>query len=371
MLSSAESHNPAPKLVTENLMSAASKPESNVPLESRNGRIRFADTDAFALLDEHVVSLDAPSEPLLTQVKHNASRTVYRGTIAGREVYLKCFHGQSFFHKAAKFLGISRAAREMHFAQYLRSHGVETPQPLAASSGTPEWFATLAVAGAVQGDRWHAEQIAAGPSGRQAIRQAAASLASMTAKMHVAGVIHNDLHCGNILIVQGADGPELVLTDLHRLKKRRWLSRTARAANLAQLLHDRRDMTSRTERLRFLKQYIVAAGAGGTLRGWEFLVRMLGCHYTRRHYARRDRRITRRNRYFTPLSLPGGWKGRVVLASKYSPPASKAAGEVLTAEAWRQALSDPTALLEGERLEVVKDSPSGRVVRRRLIVGGV
>jgi len=350
-------------------MSAASKPEQNTALESRDGRVRFAGPDAFALLEGHVDSLDAPGEPAWTRIKHNASRTVYRGAVSGHSIYLKQFHGRSLAHKVAKFLGVSRAAREMHFAQYLRANGVATPEPLAASSANPEWVATLEVPGAVQGDLWHTEQAAAGESGRRAIRHAASLLAKMVARMHAAGVIHSDLHCGNVLIVEGASGPEPVLTDLHRLKRRKRLSRTARAANLAQLLHDRRDTTSRTERLRFLKDYLAAAGAAGTLRGWEFLIRSLGRRYTRKHYARRDRRIKGSNRYFAHLSLPGGWSGSVALASKYSPPASKAADQALTLDAWREVLSDLDALMSDERAEVVKDSPSGKVVRRMLKVG--
>jgi tRNA A-37 threonylcarbamoyl transferase component Bud32 len=162
-----------------------------------------------------------------------------------------------------------------------------------------------------------------------------------------------------------------VLTDLHRFKQCRKLTRLAKTANLAQLLHDLRDTTTRTQRLRFLKHYLAQSRATGTLRGWEFLIDQMARRHTRKHHAHRDRRVNGKNRYFTNVSLPGGWKGQAVLASKHRPPGSTAAGCVLTSEQWTEILAQGPKLLEGDDVEVVKDSPSGRVVRRRLKVGDI
>ena len=60
-----------------------------------------------------------------------------------------------------------------------------------------------------------------------------------------------------------------------------------------------------------------------------------------------------------------------MLASKHIPPGSTAANQVFTAEQWSEVLSRGPALLEGDGVEVIKDSPSGRVIRRRLKVGDI
>jgi len=359
---------PASK-TTDMPMPAPQEPDNPPP--RLDSRITYAGAEARALLVDQTASLDAPGAPEWTRIKQNASRTVYRGKIARKDIYLKHFHGQSFFHRLAGMLGISGAARELYYAQYLRSAGVETPEPLAASSRQPQWCATLAVENALPGDQWHSQKLADGNAGKQAIASATTALAKLVARMHGAGVIHRDLHLGNVLVVQQDQTARLVLTDLHRLKRRMHLSRLSRTANLAQLLHDRRDTTTRTQRLRFLKHYLAQSGARGTLRGWEFLITQMARRHTRKHHAHRDRRITGKNRYFTDVSLPNRWKGHVVLASKHRPPGSTAADQVLTTEQWTRVLSQGTRLLEGDGVEIIKDSPSGQVVRRRLKIGEI
>jgi len=185
--------------------------------------------------------------------------------------------------------------------------------------------------------------------------------------MHAAGVIHRDLHCGNVL-VSPQTPPRLVLMDLHRMRRRRRLSRRSRAANLAQLLNDRLLWTTRPQRLRFLRHYLRASGAEGSIRGWVSMIEPIARRYRRRLYAQRDRRIFSTNRYFARLR-PAGYRAHVVLASKRDVPGSKATSAVFTPGQWREVLADPEALFSGPDAEVVKDSPSSLVVRRRLRVG--
>jgi hypothetical protein len=141
------------------------------------------------------------------------------------------------------------------------------------------------------------------------------------------------------------------------------------AANLAQLLHDRYNFTTRTERLRFLKRYLASIRADGTLRGWRLLVEEFARRHTASQNAQRDRRIFGTSRYFTPLKLPGGWRGHAVLASKRRAGGSKVAEIEFRSSDWQEALADPEALFAGEGVQVIKDSPSSLVVRRRLTVG--
>lgn len=335
-----------------------------------DGKLEFADEAIRAKLLPHLQDLQSANPDIWTQVKQNASRTVYRGQLAGMDIYLKQFHGRSLTHRLGRMVGASRARYEMRFSQHLRSNGVAAPQALAwGTCGDIHWLATKAVEPSVQGDIWHEQQLTAGRNTSIAVRKATLQLADMIARMHSAGIIHQDLHCGNILVCQKEKSLELVVIDLHRVTRKRSLSRRLRAANLAQLLHDRYDVTTRSQRLRFLKRYLQTAKASGTLRGWEYLISKAALRHRMKQYASRDRRIWKNNRYFAELALPNRWNARVVLASKHCPPGSKAAQAVFTANQWKQVLNDPQALLNGADAEVIKDTRSGQVVRKIITVG--
>ncbi len=343
--------------------------ESSQPLP-KGAKADYTDESARALLAGQIDLLRVPRADAWTLVKQNDSRSVYRGQIDGQELYLKHYHPQSLARRLARAMGFSDARRELTFSRYLSSRGVETtPALVAYCNGTVEFLVSRAVAPAEPADAWHLRQLAAGEDGRKAIQRAIRQLAGMVGRMHAAGVIHRDLHCGNLLVRTDGAAPRLVLTDLHRMTRRRRLGRRVRAANLAQLLHDRFETTTRTERLRFLTHYLRASGADGTLRGWQILVEEFARRHRHRQYAQRDRRILGRNRYFAPLSLSGGWRGHVVLASKRRMAGSQAAEVVFDPSAWKEALKNPDVLFSGEGVEVIKDSPSSLVVRRTLRVG--
>ena len=339
----------------------------------RSGHVVFADDAAAGLLAEHVDRLFDVKGGQWSRVKHNTSRTVYRGRIAGRDIYLKHFHNPSPAHRLMRRLGGSDAMREMKFSRYLAGHGVPTAPALAAACHDGvEWLATQAVAPAQPADTWHDDQLQRGEPGKRLIRSAIVQLARLVGRMHAAGVIHRDLHCGNILVdtAEGAAGRvRLVLTDLHRAHRRGRLSRRAMAANLAQLFHDRYYFTTRTDRLRFLRHYLQTVNAPGSLRGWQLLVEHFARMHTRRQHSQRDRRVYKRTRYFTPLKLPGGWRGYAVLASKRHMAGSRAAECTFSPEDWQEVLADPESLLTAEGAEVLKDSPSGLIVRRALQIG--
>ena len=268
-------------------------------------------------------------------------------------------------------LGRHEAAREIRYSQWLADRGVRVAAVLAAGQVPgAAWMVSRAVEPATPLDAWHNARAEAGAAGNlKAVRAASKALAELVARMHDAGVLHHDLHTGNVLVQgQGAD-VRLTLMDLHRVSRRRRLSRRRRAANLAQLLHDRRHLTTRSQRLGFLQHYLRASRAAGTLRGWQFLIDRYAEAHTRTLYAARDRRVFRRNKYFARLRTPGGWRGHVVLASKRRLRPISAAALTFTVEDWQAALADPAGLFDAADAAAVKDSPSSLVVRRSLSVG--
>ncbi len=331
--------------------------------------IVYGDPDAARALRGQIDHLAAPAEAGWQQVKQNASRTVHRGRSSGLDIYVKHFHSKSWLHRLAGRIGKPDARVEFEALCQLRGQGVPALRPLAACfQGPNQWIATEAVEPSIHLAEWHERQLSAGAGGSRLIRRATRQLGRLIGRMHAAGILHNDLHCGNVLVDQRSDRLVLVLTDMHRTRKRRRLSRRVRAANLAQLLHDRYEFTSRTDRLRFLRAYLDAAPVAGTVRGWQLLAEHFARRHRRRQNRQRDRRVRGNNRYFCRMRI-GPWRGHVVLASKRRPAGSSAAEMTFTAEDWTRALGDVVSLTEGPDVTVVKDTRSGRVVHRTLTVG--
>jgi tRNA A-37 threonylcarbamoyl transferase component Bud32 len=79
----------------------------------------------------------------------------------------------------------------------------------------------------------------------------------MTARLHNAGLLHHDFHPGNILLrLHGARDPELFMIDLDAMRKCRRISWKLARQNLALLDHYFWLRSSRTDRYRFLKEYL-------------------------------------------------------------------------------------------------------------------
>ena len=221
--------------------------EQTEPRSIRNGEIVFADESARALLGGRLDELTRPAESGWVRTKQSASRTVYENQIEGQQIYLKHYHRNWPSRRLRGALGASDAMTEMRFSRYLAENGIQTARVLAAAcTKEAEWLATEAVRPAESADEWHARNLQRGADGRKAIRKAIINLARVIAKMHSIGVLHCDLHAGNIMIRTDAPDPQCVLMDLHRMRKRPWISRRSRAANLAQLLHDRSEWSSRS-----------------------------------------------------------------------------------------------------------------------------
>jgi len=336
----------------------------------KEGKVVFADDDAAGRLAGHVRELTCPDETVWRIVKQNSSRTVYCGRLAGLDVYLKHYHSRSWAHRIRRWLGVSDALREFRFSRYLCDRGVPTPPPLAARCDRKvEWFVTRAVAPATPAEKWHEKQLRAGGEGKRRIQPYLVALGTLIGRMHRAGVVHRDLHCGNVLLRTNGEAPQPVLMDLHRAFRRRRLPRRRKAANLAQLFYDRRNFTTRTERLRFLKHYLAAGEARGTVRGWLFLINLFARRHTRKQYAQRDRRVVGDNRYFATIRRPHGWRGHVVLASKRHLAGSRAAEVVFHKGDWEALLTDIDALFDDPSAKIVKETRFCRIVRRTLPIG--
>ena len=343
--------------------------------DGSTAKVRFADAEARAMLVDHLELLCHPAShegPDVKRVKASATRTVWRCRLNGRGYYLKHYHSPSRLRGLGESLGLRRsaAAREMRHSRIVAGCGVSTPQVAAIGhNGGRAWLVSREVAQATPLDLWHERQSGIGGDNAAGTGRVLIALADLVGRLHAGGVVHRDLHTGNILLSEHEGQIRLFLIDLPRVWYRRRLSRRARTEDLAKLMHDRLHVTTRSQRLAFLKRYLQVTDGPGSVRGWAAMVEHLAQAHKDRLYAARDRRVMRSNKYFTPLRLPGGWQGHAVLASKRRPHPSSAAKLVFSAADWQAALDQPHRLFDAADAVTVKNSNSSLVVRRGLTVG--
>ena len=166
-------------------------------------------------------------------------------------------------------------------AAALRARGFGTPDVVAAievrRSGVlrKSFFLTRDVTDARTADvRW-SEILAAppGPTRRRARQALARALGHLFARLHAAGVYHNDLKDVNVLVRGSDDAPALVLLDLERVRLLGRVGRGRRRKNLVQLDRTLGRRATRTDRMRFLQAYVGAGAARTERRAWVGAVR--------------------------------------------------------------------------------------------------
>jgi tRNA A-37 threonylcarbamoyl transferase component Bud32 len=213
-------------------------------------------------------------------------------------------------------------------------------------------------------------------------------LGAFIAQIHQAGILHNDLHAGNILVrLEGDDRLRLFLIDLHAVRVGRTVSWKASQANLTVLGHWFMVHASRTDRLRFWHAYLQARrrlksedrGSRIEDRGSRIeyhpqssilnprssildpqrLARVLekrSWKSTFRLWQARQRRYLSRNRSFRPIRS-GIAKGHVV--------------RDLDTSVLLKLFADPDAPFRRPDIKILKDSCSSTVVEFDLQMDGV
>jgi tRNA A-37 threonylcarbamoyl transferase component Bud32 len=201
-------------------------------------------------------------------IKKGAGRAIYHVRHPHGEFYVKHFRPSTRFRSFHQRFRRDRAEKEFEVAQMMRSQGIPTVRPLAL--GERRSLGILAESFLVtEANPNHQtlyeliEQHAQGrrpipPADRQAI---ARELARLTALLHARGLEHRDLHERNIVVEQVTDAKmgesrfHLRILDLHELRQHRELDWTKTLHELARLGRYFSIRSSRSDRLRFLRQY--------------------------------------------------------------------------------------------------------------------
>jgi tRNA A-37 threonylcarbamoyl transferase component Bud32 len=256
-------------------------------------------------------------EGRLSTIKTGPHRVVYRADLDGGAVFIKHFLVPGWREIFRQWFRRGKARNEGRRALRLARIGVPTISPIALGEqrkGTflfENYLVTRAIAGMVPLDEFVECRLAELDLSRRArVRQAlAVAVAELTARLHDAGLIHQDFHPGNLLVgLEVGDRPRLAMIDLDALRVRRDLGWADVRENLALLNHYFWLRCDRSDRQRFLRAYLLSRGVeppdlGDFARGIEEATRA----WAERLWRRWGRRCQGSNKYFAAYRVPRSW----------------------------------------------------------------
>jgi tRNA A-37 threonylcarbamoyl transferase component Bud32 len=298
-----------------------------------------------------------------TVVKHGPHRTVYRVTLPGLDGYLKHYRLPDTRAWLRGLVRPCKARMEYDRAVGVAARGIATVTPLALGEPTgagpaDSFLMTRTLDGTEPLSAFIERTLPTLEPGRRArvALRLAVVLGKFLAGLHDAGVLHHDLHAGNVLLRLGpGDEPEPYLIDLHAVHLGRPLDRQARAGNLVIFNRWFVLRVNRSARLRFWKAYL-----GGR---WVAADREEARDLERATWSSNldfwrglDRRCLLRNRHFEPVRA-AGVAGHAV--------------RELDRAALAALLADPDGPFRRPGVRLLKDSRSSTVAELEVPVNGV
>jgi tRNA A-37 threonylcarbamoyl transferase component Bud32 len=200
------------------------------------------------LLDDPEAFLlhNPPQRPL----KESLVRTAFIIPWPKGDLFLKHYKIRGFRERWKYLILPSKARREWQMAQQALAQGIPTPVPLAMAERRNRRFLqdALLIIQAVFPSCPLIELIPAGGDEKLFFQTA-----RLLRVAHEAGLFHQDLHAGNILV--GMTEKKLYLIDLHRSRFLRSISRRRRLWNLAQFFYSLQAWLTSEAKKAFLQQY--------------------------------------------------------------------------------------------------------------------
>lgn len=266
-----------------------------------------------------------------TRVKTGRDRATWRVRVGHREVFAKVFEDPGGPQALLSRLTGSTAHREWRPSRRALFRGVPIAPVLALgrSANAPQRSVLI-----VQGiacastlvDAWRDEVVAetAGDRRRRSALRLIDAAARLWALAHQRGFVHGDGHPGNVLVAAEPDGGTRALFIDARQSRlfRGPVDQRRSVQSLAEAGQAFERVATRTERLRFLRQYLRGRFANGrNPRGVDkALLKEWACLFAKTSRSHRDRLVRRRDRrlrgdgvYFGRVRLRDGWCGMVCL----------------------------------------------------------
>jgi hypothetical protein len=286
-----------------------------------------------------------------TLIKDRPYRQVWRFELDGRGYYLK-FYPQRGLDLRRLIQG-SPARREFVRLQWLQKAEVAAPRAIAQLMGfklngvSGDAVILQAIEPAVPLDQYIADFISRGEPIPNHL-ELAGKIRELLHRLAKAGLGHDDLHPGNMLLKDG----EIYLLDAYAVHKGGLTLK-----NVMQLAHSVRGLATRADLQRGWEEL----GPGGPLPRFNSV--------SPRQWRKFIQRSRGENEYFGKLNF-GDWRGFHFKHYKFPRRWAIASRLEVTGEDWKKAWPLLWQQIESDQLTTLKRSPSGDVLEGEIILGG-
>jgi tRNA A-37 threonylcarbamoyl transferase component Bud32 len=301
-------------------------------------------------------------------VKQNAQRRVYEVMLPGLHFFLKHNRVTDGRARLRRWLRPDKALQEFDLAREIARRQVPTVEPLAVGidSSGESYFLSRALSETVPLNFFLEQELPGWDEPRRGRmrRSIAVVLGQFLGRMHNAGIVHEDLHPGNLLLSVVNDRPQLFLIDLQAVRLGAKLQWPASRANLVVVNRWFVLRSTRADRLRFWHGYCTARrqAAGVTLNPHGCVCRHRCDEIEGRTQASNralwrsfDARCLENNRRFGRVAGPG------------------VAGHAVTdldQVVIESLLREPDTVFEQSGVKLLKNSRSATVADLEMAVGG-
>jgi hypothetical protein len=308
-----------------------------------------------------------------TVVKQGPHRVVYRVDLPGLTFYLKHNLVPDRFAWLRHMIRRSKARMEYENALAVAARGIPTITPLALGESCclartgESYLITRSLDDTQPLNLFLAVTLPSLSAARQTVLRLtlARELGKLVARIHDAGILHNDLHAANLLVrLHDDDRLELFVIDLSSVRIGAPLDWHTSRNNLVMLNGWFVPRVSRSDRLRFWKSYF-ATREQGSWQSWALgpkphailaeQIEKYTWRFNLSFWRRRDRRCVRPNRYYRQVRGPGV-VGHAVTE--------------LDRDGLRRLLADPDGPLRRPGVKLLKDSVSSTVAEIEMKVNG-
>jgi tRNA A-37 threonylcarbamoyl transferase component Bud32 len=244
----------------------------------------------------------------LATVKTGPHRVVYRADLPAGAVFVKHFKVPSWREILRQWVRRGKGRNEGKRAVRLARIGVPTITPIALGEQRRRKFlfenylVTPEIPGTVPLDEFLENRLPHLPATirPRVKREVGRRIAELTARIHEAGFLHQDFHPGNLLVGTDAEGRiQLAMIDLDALRVRNVVTWRDAEANLAMLNHSFWLRSDRTDRHRFLVDYLNArTGPKPDVAGLARRIETATREWAERLWRRWGKRCRGSNKYF-------------------------------------------------------------------------